>query len=475
MSPRFPKVASRVPRPFFQIAIGLIVTSFSVASVVAQNPFANSQTSPPPTYKGPVFQLSHSYPKSLPTPPMPWRSTLNGKPIASDTAGAYANALKQAVSADMQVLVANYSAWNAAKRGWFNQPWLFSIREPIHGMFQATTTNASLFNDPALSVTYVNNFGAVYYNSSAAQTLGNFWGATAMTPNLTAAAAQFPEGSLIVKLAFTEVTAGQWPAMAGSPSWTIFAQWCDPTTGNFATKNTLFNVQLMQMDVIVKDSQAAPKTGWVFTTLVYDNRVQGNFWDQMIPLGAMWGNDPDVNSPVTPGFRAALNETWVNPASPPYSVATLGWGGRLSGPNDQAVQAAGEYVDPATGKPGTVPVANSSCMSCHSPSQWQFQSFLLPGYVNSSGYYMAVPGSADWFRWFQDRPGTQAMDPPSIALDYDMMFAFKALPAWAKATQQPLDNLRLFMRPSEQLLKKKQATKLQERNYNGLPYKSEKP
>jgi hypothetical protein len=264
--------------------------------------------------------------------------------------------------------------------------------------------------------------------------------------------------------------------MNESPSWPIFAKWCDPTTGNPAPTNTMFNVQLMQIDVIVKDSQAAPKTGWVFTTLVYDNRVQGNnFWERMIPLGAMWGNDPGVNSPDTPGFRAALDENWINSAAPAYSQATLGWGGRLSGPNDQAVQAAGEYVDPATGKLGTVPVANSSCMSCHSPAQWQFQSFLLPGYVNSSGYYMATPGSPDWFRWFQDRPGTQPMDAGSVALDYDMMFAFKALPAWAKATQQPLDNLRVFMRPSDMLLQKKQAVPLTERNYNGLPFNADKP
>jgi hypothetical protein len=454
----------------------LLVAPIFAASVAAQNPFANSQTSPPPSYKGPVFQLSHAYPKSVPTPAMPWRATLNGKPISKDTAAAYTNALREAVAADMQLLVANYPAWNAGKRGWYNQPWLFGIREPIHGMFRATNTNGSLFNDPALKLKLVNNFAAVYYNSTAAVALGTFWGPTAMTPNLTTAASQFAEGSLIVKLAFTEATGADWPAMNESPSWSIFAKWMDPTSGKPAPTNTMFNVQLMQIDVIVKDTQAAPKTGWVFTTLVYDNRVpDSNFWDRMIPLGAMWGNDPGVNSPDTPGFRADLNENWINSAAPAYSQATLGWGGRLSGPNDQAVQAAGEYVDPATGKLGTVPVANSSCMSCHSPAQWQFQSFLLPGYVNSSGYYMALPGSPDWFRWFQDRPGTQPMDAGSIALDYDMMFAFKALPAWAKATQQPLDNLRVFMRPSDMLLQKKQAAPLTERNYNGLPFNADKP
>jgi len=77
-------------------------------------------------------------------------------------------------------------------------------------------------------------------------------------------------------------------------------------------------------------------------------------------------------------------------------------------------------------------------------------------------------------RWFQDRPGTQPMDNNSIALDYDMMFAFKALPAWAAATQQPLNNLHLFMRPGD-LLKKQRPSTISQRKYNGLPLESDKP
>lgn len=437
-------------------ALFLAFAFTSLSLLGAEDPFANSQTPLPPQYEGPRFALSHAYPADLPVPPMPWRETLKGQPISKETAGAYTDVLKETVTADMKVLIADYPAWNAGERGWFNQPWLSSIREPIHGMFQATTTNTSLFNDPSIKVKYMNDFGAVYYNSTAALTLGRFWGNTAMKPNLITEAAQFPEGSIIVKLAFTQITAEEWPLLAGSPSWQVFASKVDPESGNPASKPTLFNVQLLQMDIIVKDSVAAPQTGWVFSTLVYDNRIQGDFWQRMIPLGAMWGNDPDVNSPAQQGFRAPLNETWINPASPAYAQATLGWGGRLSGPNDQAVQAPGEYIDPSTGKPGTAPVANSSCMSCHSPAEWQNQSFLMPGHIDPNlGYVMATPGSPDWFRWFQNRPGTVPMDAGSIALDYDMMFSFKALRLWAAANQKPVENLHLFKRPSEILLMKK--------------------
>ena len=463
-------------------AVALITLGASaLLGAATVDPFANSATPPPPGYTGPTFQLSHNYPgRSVGLAnPIPWEGVLGRKPISQATAGAYADALRAAVAADMKVLVADYPHWDASSRGWYNQPWLGSIREPIHGMFQATSTAGSLFNDPSLTVPFVNNFAAVYYNTTAAATLGGFWGKTAMTPTLTTAAGQFAEGSIIVKLAFTEVDGQQWPVMAGSPVWPIYTERVSEQTGNNDPAVSLFSVYLMQLDIIVKDSIASPKTGWVFTTLVYDHRIPlklgESFWDRMIPLGAMWGNDPDVNSTTNP--TTPLQETWVNPNAPAYSTATLGWGGRLSGPNDQAVQAPGDYIDPATGKPGTVPVANSSCMSCHSPAEWQFQSFLLPGTANQNGYYMAVPGSPTWMRWFQDRPGTVPMDPggSTIALDYDMMFAFKALEAWSQATgtAQAVEKRPLFMRPSE-LRKGSPAGKANNLGYNGLPFKSDR-
>ena len=103
---------------------------------------------------------------------------------------------------------------------------------------------------------------------------------------------------------------------------------------------------------------------------------------------------------------------------------------------------------------------DSSCMSCHGPAEWQPEkhamlSFLLPSFPNPAtgpnnppfklcpkgkGKNLTficspAPGSPDWSRWFQDRNGTEPQDPNtgSIATDYDMVFAFKTLPAWWKA------------------------------------------
>lgn len=77
----------------------------------------------------------------------------------------------------------------------------------------------------------------------------------------------------------------------------------------------------------------------------------------------MWGNDPGVNSALIP--PPPLNENWINPKAPKYSTQTLGWGRRLSGPNDGATNDI---------QVGTVVMKNapdSSCMSCHSPAEWQ--------------------------------------------------------------------------------------------------------
>ena len=106
--------------------IGTLLGVFPMLLDAAEGPFDNSHLNAPISYTGPVFELSHNYPHSIeqPPPPMPWKNALNGQPISKATAGAYASALREAVSADMQVLVSNYPAWNPNVRGWYNQPWL---------------------------------------------------------------------------------------------------------------------------------------------------------------------------------------------------------------------------------------------------------------------------------------------------------------------------------------------------------------
>jgi hypothetical protein len=273
----------------------------------------------------------------------------------------------------------------------------------------------------------------VYYDKTAGYTLGQIWGKDAMRPDLSKA--QYQEGAIIVKVALTTATQDEWSPMEGAAAWDIGGTASDPSKAAF-----------FQFDIIVKDSKTAPKTTWVFTTLVYDRNAKGDAWDKMIPLGAMWGNDPDINSAVNP--NAVLKESVINPMAPLYATETLGYGGRLSGPNDGAIaQNAiidGEYVPR---------VAVSSCMSCHGVAENPMKSFLLPGpgISNAQGgvgpttqgdlIYLYKPGSADFLGWFQDRPGNVPQDPGTQPLDYHMNLAFKALPLWAKYSGQNLSQV----------------------------------
>lgn len=434
-------------------AIGIFLFSLSVAAAPAITPFASNNGAIPPAsdYKGPLFKLSHDYPATAPVPAMPWRAAINNGQINTQNAGLYAQALKQAVGKDMAVLLQDYAHWDAAKRGWYNEPWLGSAngqyggREAIHGMYVGSSSlDASLFSASGLTkpiTTYV----LTYYNKTAAPTLHKIWGAGGMKPVLTPGSTQFAEGSLIVKAAFITADPSVWPVMAGSQVWPLYIT-TNATTGNFS-KPTVFNTYLMQFDIIVKDSVSAPDTGWVFSTLVYDKNVKrgpNGVWDQMVVLGAQWGNDPQANSTVNPA--APLLQNWNNPAAPAYGGATFGWGERLSGPNDGAMN---DIFYTADGKQQKVKNAkDSSCMSCHSTAQWDVKnpklgmpSFLLPlttptpkpdgNYLNSP-----APGSAEWLRWFQNRKGNVPMNEGSIAGDFDMVLTFKSLPLWYSATSK---------------------------------------
>jgi hypothetical protein len=268
-----------------------------------------------------------------------------------------------------------------------------------------------------------------------------------------------------------------WPVTNGAAEWPIYTAIPEQMPGSPAVLRSY----VMQFDIIVKDSVASPKTGWVFAALVYDRNAAGDAWDKMVPLGAMWGNDPDVDSSAKK--PEPLEETWINPAAPKYSTETLGWGGRLAGPND------GARNDIQFGKKIKVNHPDSSCMSCHGPAEWQPEkhkqlSFLLPSYASAQGgppyktcpegkpgdenICSPEPGSKEWAQWFQNRPGNEPQDAGSVATDYDMVFAFKSLPMWWKATGGKDAAMPFAMRT----LRHGTQPPAQFNEYNGMPLKA---
>jgi hypothetical protein len=142
-------------------------------------------------------------------------------------------------------------------------------------------------------------------------------------------------------------------------------------------------------------------------------------------------------------------------------------GGRLTGPNDGGrndIAVDGKVIRNAP---------DSSCMSCHSTAQWniarhRMDSFLLPSFAtdtppgfqlcgedgkpdpNGSIICSPAPGSKEWMKWFQNRPGTEAMDAGSFATDFDEVFSFKSLKLWWAAVGPADQKLPMLMRSPAQ-------------------------
>lgn len=433
----------------------------ALSAVRSATPFQNNDGAVPSktVYQGPLFALNHAWP-TQPLPPLkdaPWQKAINNGPITVENAHLYADALKAAVTENGRHLIMNYDTWDAASAHWYNEPWLGSEREAIHGTYAAGAFGPAIFPNTGLRAPFTTQV-LTYYDERAAYSLDHLWGMSAYKPTLETQNAQFEEGAIVVKAAvFTSADPKQelnwWDAMNGAQIWQLFIG-----VGSGDPAPQVWPGYVAQFDIVVKDSQSSPKTGWVFMTLVYDASAPGDIWDKMVPLGVQWGNDPQATKDGMP-----LQENWINPKAPLYSTETLGWGGRLSGPNDGArndIAVNGAVMNNAP---------DSGCLSCHSTAQWNVKqhkmvSFLLPSFATAkppgfelcgdngkpdpSGNYICspAPGSTHWLKWFQNRLGTEPMDKGSFATDFDEVFSFKSLPLWWAAVGPKTQTLPLLTR-----------------------------
>ena len=142
------------------------------------------------------------------------------------------------------------------------------------------------------------------------------------------------------------------------------------------------------MDISVRDPRAdrSPQnpqgTGWVFGTFVYNGKVNNpNKFMNLVPVGLMWGNDPDnkVNKtnpfpPMKTMVNKDLKETVIFESKmlPPQH---LGWNGRLNGPAD---------------------LNTVSCLSCHNTAQYPQATSLVPdSSVPDGGLLPPAKGGTD--------------------------------------------------------------------------------
>lgn len=225
----------------------------------------------------------------------------------------------------------------------------------------------------------------------------------------------FPRGTVFAKLLFTDAPKGTDKVdYLENP-----LQWKAYITDNFwlSANRSVGTVNLLQMDISVRDPRAdrSPQnpqgTGWVFGTFCYNGKVNNpNKFMNLVPVGLMWGNDPDnkINKtnpfpPTKTMVNKDLKETVIFESKmlPPQH---LGWNGRLNGPAD---------------------LNTVSCMSCHNTAQYPQATSLVPtGAAPDGGPTPPKEGGSDeWMKWFQNIECGTTMDPKTYSTDFSFQVA----------------------------------------------------
>jgi hypothetical protein len=278
----------------------------------------------PTNWHGPVFQLSKDYPAAPPAPEnYPWKQFS----FRTQPSQYIAALLSYVQEGNLEV---GWKVQDNTVRKWYTAPGMLNTnggREFVHGLTRERPTPAGELG-PGQTVPLA-NWAIGFYNAPGGYVLGQVWN---NPTNPEPSKALFPDGTVSFKLLFTTGTADQLPYLKGSPEF----------QANINRDGHPVALRLLQLDVAVRDSSNDEATGWVFGTFVYQASTPGdNAWKKVVPVGLMWGNDPDL----TPDAYAAgqrVKESWINPN---LQMPHVGWLGRLNGPVDNPI---------------------SSCLSCHS-------------------------------------------------------------------------------------------------------------
>ena len=353
----------------------------------AVHPFPDFGFLPPPAgpgkYTGPVFKLSQDYPKTKPGAQPPFMKT----DFKADWQGYMSQVRDYCFegNTDHPDLEDDFRAENNTVRRWYHMPfqhWGPSGREGVHGMTKEAEVKPQAL---AVSQTFDGQTYALgLYNDLAGYTIGQVWNAD--DPAAAFAGTSFPEGATVCKVLFVDVPPAQVPSLANPLQWNAYI-----TTSYQTQTRHLAPVSLIQMDIMVRDSRSP--TEWVMGTFQYNGQLKNaKLWNNLVPVGLMWGNDPTITDnaytnplPAKTRINPALKETVIN-ATADLPPTHLGWNGRLNGPVDNPV---------------------SSCISCHMTAEYPEVSPLNPSFDPSLN---SKPGDAVWMRWFTNLKGGTPFD-----------------------------------------------------------------
>jgi len=383
--------------------VGAVMALALSVGAASAGTFPDFGYQPPSSYTGPIFQLSQHYPQTLPSGPPPAFFKLLPSPLSNDFEAwrPYADAVKK------YCLEGNVeNDWYVQKntvRSWYHVPWQHYGplgREGIHGLTKEAQIQSKQL--APTQVTTGQTFAVGIYNDIGGYTIGQVWkNPQDPDPSATSKPNSFHDGAVVCKPLFADVDLSQVPFLVNPVLWQAYV------TDSFDSANREIKpVALIQMDFAVRDSRI-PGTGWIFGTFQYNGAVTGKpGWDNLVPVGVMWGNDPEDNGnaytnkqPSVTKINPHLKETAIN-AKPELPPTHLGWNGRLDGPVDNPV---------------------SACMSCHMTAESPQLSPMNPTFQAPD----KVPpvGSKEWMRWFQNEMAGTPFDAAAKSTDFSLQLA----------------------------------------------------
>ncbi len=357
-------------------------------------------------YEGRVFKLSQDYPARLPAPgEIPEictknfdRIKANWKQYLMDVRGYCFNGNIKGGDVEDDFRVEN----NKVNR-WYHMPWQHygpTGREGIHGLTKEAPVQPRQF---AWTQTQTGGqaCAVAFYNEFAGYTIGQVW-QDHDNPGRGLKKIEFPVGSVVFKLLFVDVPPEQ-VAFLNPP-----LRWQAYITDTYDSNNrSIRHLSLIQADIMVRH-QDAP-CGWLFGTYQYNGarkaaRHEKSLWNNLVPVGLQWGNDPDIKDnvanpqPVKTIINDKLRETVINPDTEELPPTHLGWNGRLNGPVDNPM---------------------SSCMSCHLTASSPQRIQMSPLFEEDT----PPPGSDKWMHWFQNLRCGETFDKESLATDFSLQMA----------------------------------------------------
>ncbi|SEO32100.1 hypothetical protein [Pseudomonas sp. NFACC39-1] len=380
------------------LAGGLSMTSANAGT------FPDFGFAPPKSeYSGPAFQLSQNYPTTAPgaaSMPAFFKILPTTRSNDFETWRAYMEGVKQ------YCLEGNAETnWNVQKntvRQWYHMPWQHygpSGREGIHGL-----TREAPIQPKQLAHTQLES-GQTYavgiYNDIGAFTIGQVWkDPQNPDPSFTSKPKSFPNGTVVCKALYADIDVNSVPSLVNPLLLDAYTAVTFTSTDRVVKK-----VALIQMDIAVRDTRVS-ETGWLFGTFQYNgiDKSKGD-WENLVPVGIMWGNDPEVTSseftnptPTETKINPALKQTAINANAKELPPTHLGWNGRLNGPVDNP---------------------QASCLSCHMTAEYQQLAIMNPTFQADP----PAPGTEEWMQWFQNIPAGQPFTPGTQSTDYSLQLS----------------------------------------------------